>query len=89
MAGISSGFLLLALLRTIALPVKRIARLVQAQTAIIPAIGRAVWSWRMLTRAEIIAPVPMRQLPNKAAALPVCFENGASESAVALGPINP
>lgn len=59
------------------------------QKAIIPTIGMAVLLCRKLTIAEIIAPAPIRQLPINADALPVCFLNGANESAEVFGPVKP
>ena len=88
-AGASPVFSAVARLRTIALQNIRSPRLAHAHAAIIPTIGNAVWLCKDTYNRRDQCTSPIRQVPSSAAALPACFENGASENAVAFGPMRP
>lgn len=73
----------------ILLPSIRMVKLLIAQAAITPVMGKAVWLLKKPTQAEVQAPILICIPPNKAEALPAFLLKGARERAEELGKVKP
>ena len=71
------------------LPNIKTIKLIEAQHAITPAIGSAVSLCKMLTIAELNAPMPNWIAPIKAEAEPAFLVKGAIDNAEEFGKVNP
>src|SRR5688500_15132644 len=65
------------------------SKLHTAQNVMMPDMGNAVLLCKKLTMADATAPIPSCNAPSRAEAVPASDENGARESAEALGMISP
>jgi hypothetical protein len=71
------------------LPISNIIKAIDAEIAIVPAIGSALWLSNKPITNDATAPNPNCIAPNNAAAVPALCAKGANDNAEALGLVVP